>query len=89
MAAHGPDDFSKVQLWSVIEEIAGEADRILRLCGIANLDAHFVEAWASLSVARDPVLGDGADTPYRPFTDVKGEQAAGHLDCGCPASPSA
>ncbi len=65
---YGPDAWSKGQLFQMLDEISGEADEIVRLTGIADLDHHYEEVWERLGEERNAVGGNGFDENYRPYT---------------------
>ena len=64
---HPDEAWSKQQVIQMIDEMSENADAILRLTGVANLETHFEDAWASLGEKRSSVTGNGFDAPFQPY----------------------
>lgn len=66
---HPDEAWSNKQLIQMLDEISDNADAILRLTGIVDLERHFEDTWLSLGQDRSPVTGNGFDAPYQPYAD--------------------
>jgi hypothetical protein len=62
------DAFSAVTWSQMLLEIADEADKIIRACGITNLEAHYEDQWGKIGEERNWQRVD-----YRPYEGVASE----------------
>jgi hypothetical protein len=62
-----PDVFPAATWRAMVLEIAEEADKIIRACGITDLDSHFENIWDMLGMRRNE---RGID--YKPYEGVDG-----------------
>jgi len=55
--------FSAATWAQMLSEVAGEADKIIRLCGVADLEAHHEDVWGIIGQNRNDLRVDYV--PYR------------------------
>ncbi|MFC4594277.1 hypothetical protein [Sphingobium tyrosinilyticum] len=61
------DAFSAATWAQMLSEVAGEADKIIGLCGVTNLEAHHEDVWGIIGQDRNDLRID-----YRPYGDSHG-----------------
>lgn len=72
--SHGADAWSKRQLISMLDEVKGKSDDILRLTGVADLDRHYEDVWSDLIERRSRFTGNGLD--WQPYEEADGTSAS-------------